>query len=99
MLFCESTAIPVGEVNPVTVGQVVEEQEVGLVPEGIFVTELPVLLVTQTLPEVSTAIPVGEEKEDREKFRQVFVVQPTEKFIVERISVTELPLLYVTQTL
>ena len=58
-----SAAIPTGEEKEEV--KVVQEEQGEEAPEGISVTESPVLLVTQMvilLPEPSAAIPTGEEK-------------------------------------
>ena len=59
-LFWESTAIPVGEVNPVKFGQEDGEQEPEEAAEDVIsLTELEEVSVTQTLFWESTAIPAG----------------------------------------
>jgi len=49
ILFWESTAIPVGEEKYGDPEKVVQEEEQEVLVDGISVTELPLLLVTQTL--------------------------------------------------
>ena len=91
-----STAIPVGEVNPVIVGQE-EGGEQEVLPTGIFVTdpEVEESLVTQTLWLESTAIPAG--VNPREIRGQSFVV--AQEVAVEGISMTPYVLIVATQML
>ena len=94
MSLLESTAIPVGEVNPEKVGQEEGGEEQVVVPKGIFVTDPgEVSFVTQMLFLESTAIPAGPKPKGNSGQSEAVA----QEVVPAGISIR--PVLVVTQTL